>query len=228
MIDISNILGKKEGLHLEAKSARGGFPDSFWESYSAFANTDGGVILLGVEEKPDHSLYVTDGLTDAEKMKNDFWNMVNNRQKVSHNIVTNSMVYVVQIEGKNILVVEVPRAERTIRPVYKGQDPRNGTFRRWNEGDHLCSVEEVGSILRDASFSATTQSMAIGMFSKAPTQTTSGIRLKMKCFFVTSTLLLWPMMGNIIQPRQDCSCLGTNTKSQDTFPVTSLITRKTV
>lgn len=30
MIDISNILGKKEGLHLEAKSARGGFPDSFW------------------------------------------------------------------------------------------------------------------------------------------------------------------------------------------------------
>ena len=47
--------------------------------------------LLGVEEKPDHSLYVTDGLTDAEKMKNDFWNMVNNRQKVSHNIVTNRM-----------------------------------------------------------------------------------------------------------------------------------------
>ena len=91
MIDISNILGKKEGLHLEAKSARGGFPDSFWESYSAFANTDGGVILLGVEEKPDHSLYVTDGLADAEKMKNDFWNMVNNRQKVSHNIVTNRL-----------------------------------------------------------------------------------------------------------------------------------------
>ena len=154
MIDISNILGKKEGLHLEAKSAKGGFPDSFWESYSAFANTDGGVILLGVEEKPDHSLYVTGGVTDAEKMTNDFWNMVNNRQKVSHNIVTNSMVYVVQIDGKSILVVEVPRAERTIRPVYKGQDPRNGTFRRWNEGDHLCSVEEVGSILRDASFSA--------------------------------------------------------------------------
>ena len=91
MIDISNILGKKEGLHLEAKSARGGFPDSFWESYSAFANTDGGVILLGVEEKPDHSLYVTDGLTDAEKMKNDFWNLVNNHQKVSHNIVTNRL-----------------------------------------------------------------------------------------------------------------------------------------
>ena len=91
MIDISNILGKKEGLHLEAKSARGGFPDSFWESYSAFANTDGGVILLGVAEKPDHSLYVTDGLTDAEKMKKDFWNLVNNRQKVSHNIVTNRL-----------------------------------------------------------------------------------------------------------------------------------------
>ncbi len=50
----------------------------FW----AFANTDGGCILLGVKERDDHSLYVV-GLKDAEKMKKDFWNMVNNRQKIS-------------------------------------------------------------------------------------------------------------------------------------------------
>lgn len=154
MIDLSHILGMKEDCHLEAKSAKGGFPDSFWDSYSAFANTDGGTILLGVEEKTDHTLYMKDGLADAEKMKNDFWNMVNNRQKISHNIVTNSMVYVATLENKDILVVEVPRAERTARPVYKGQDPRRGTYRRWNEGDHLCSIEEISAILRDASNSS--------------------------------------------------------------------------
>lgn len=123
MIDLSNILSQRENDHLEAKSGKGGFPDSFWETYSAFANTDGGTILLGVEERPDHTLCLKDGLNDAEKMKNDLWNMVNNRQKVSHNILTSKMVYAARLEGKDILVVEVPRAERTVRPVFKGQDP---------------------------------------------------------------------------------------------------------
>lgn len=151
MINLTNILSQCEDAHLEAKSAKGGFPDSFWDSYSAFANSDGGIILLGVEENSNHTLYIQDGLADAVKMKESFWRMVNNRQKISHNIVTNSMVYIAQLEGKNILVVEVPRAERTTRPVYKGLDPRLGTYRRWGEGDHLCSLEEVTSMLRDAS-----------------------------------------------------------------------------
>lgn len=153
MIDLTNILAKNEDYLIEAKSAKGGFPDNFWETYSAFANTDGGTILLGVEETHDHVLYMQDGLADAQKMKETFWKLVNNRQKISHNIVTNSMVYIDQLEGKDILVVEVPRAERTTRPVYKGQDPRLGTYRRWGEGDHLCSMEEVSAMYRDASSS---------------------------------------------------------------------------
>ena len=34
----------------EFKSARGGFPGSFWETYSAMANSDGGIVILGVRE----------------------------------------------------------------------------------------------------------------------------------------------------------------------------------
>ncbi len=45
-----------EDVDFEAKLAagrdgHGAVPDSFWESYSAFANTNGGVVLLGVEAK---------------------------------------------------------------------------------------------------------------------------------------------------------------------------------
>lgn len=61
---------------------------------------------MGVEEKNDHTLYIQDGLTDVEMMKNTFRKLVNNRQKISHNIVTNSMVYVAQLGGKDVLVVE--------------------------------------------------------------------------------------------------------------------------
>lgn len=40
-----------ESFDLEFKSAKGGFPKSFWESYSSFANTEGGIIVLGISEK---------------------------------------------------------------------------------------------------------------------------------------------------------------------------------
>jgi ATP-dependent DNA helicase RecG len=39
-----------ESDDLEFKSARGGLPLSLWETYSAMANSSGGVILLGVED----------------------------------------------------------------------------------------------------------------------------------------------------------------------------------
>ncbi|MGM9833408.1 MAG: helix-turn-helix domain-containing protein, partial [Candidatus Limisoma sp.] len=84
--DIKTLNTYKENSRLEAKSAKGGFPNSIWETYSAFANTNGGVILLGVKETKDGILQPESGI-DAEKLRKDFWNMVNNRQKVSANIV---------------------------------------------------------------------------------------------------------------------------------------------
>ncbi len=140
----------KENSLLEVKSARGGLPNSLWESYSAFANSEGGVIVLGVKENAkDGSLYV-EGLDDVHKLLKDFWNMVNNRQKVSCNILTDSMAVSDKLEGKDVIVIRVPRAERTSRPVYVGSDPRTGTYRRNFEGDYHCSIDEVSLMIRDS------------------------------------------------------------------------------
>jgi len=43
---------------IEYKSAQGGFPKEFWKTYSAFANTNTGIILLGVEEKRNGSFII--------------------------------------------------------------------------------------------------------------------------------------------------------------------------
>ncbi|MDE6243046.1 MAG: ATP-binding protein [Muribaculaceae bacterium] len=95
-----------------------------------------GVILLGVREEKDGKLVPED--VDIEKLEKDFWNMVNNRQKISANIITHNMVQTEVIDGKNILVIHVPRAERMARPVYVGMDPKSGTYRRNHEGDYHC------------------------------------------------------------------------------------------
>lgn len=150
MLNIQNLADYEENYRIEAKKAKGGLPNSVWETYSAFANTDGGIILLGVDEKDGHTLVAT-GVEDTHKLKSDFWNMINNRQKVNINILTNGMVKEYEVDGKTVLAIEVPRADRRHRPVYVGADPMKGTYRRDFEGDYLCTPDQVAALYRDAS-----------------------------------------------------------------------------
>ena len=150
MFDIQLLDTYREDNRLEAKKARGGLPHSLWETYSAFANTDGGLILIGADEQQDGTLIPT-GLTEEEvrKMKKQFWDIINNRQKVSDNILTDKEVYPEQFDGSVILVINVPRAQRERRPVYIGGDIFSGTYKRNSSGDYHCTKDEVRSMLRD-------------------------------------------------------------------------------
>ena len=48
--EIKRLVAKSENAAVEFKRARGGVPADFWPSYSSFANTDGGVIILCARE----------------------------------------------------------------------------------------------------------------------------------------------------------------------------------
>ena len=65
-------IDSRETMHFEAKLARGGLPRSLWETYSAFANTDGGTIALGVKERPDKTLEIV-GVEDPDRLMRDFF-----------------------------------------------------------------------------------------------------------------------------------------------------------
>ena len=116
-IDITKIVEYREDNRLEAKRASNGLPSSLWETYSSFADTDGGAILLGVDEDKRGNLTVT-GVNDADKLLKDFWHIINNRQKVSINILTEKDVTVENIDGKDVIIIHVPIAEHSLRPFH--------------------------------------------------------------------------------------------------------------
>lgn len=146
---IDNIDQYCENNRLEAKKAKGGLPHSVWETYSSFANTHGGIILLGVSEKSDQS-FVVSGLDNPEELIKNFWDDINNTNKVNINILTNNAVSIEKINGKQIIVIRVPRADRTFKPVFIGKDMFTGTYRRNGEGDYHCTRDEISAMFRDA------------------------------------------------------------------------------
>jgi ATP-dependent DNA helicase RecG len=147
--DILSAVDAGEAKDWEFKSAKGGLPGSMWETYSAMANTDGGVIVLGVEQR--ERKFTVSGLDDPAAMKANFWSTINNRGKVSANLLTDDQAEIKTVSGKAVLVVVVPRADRRQRPVYVGQNPLLGTYRRNYEGDFRCNEDEVGRMLADRS-----------------------------------------------------------------------------
>lgn len=138
----------REGNRLEFKAAQSGLPQSLWETYSSFGNTDGGMIILGAVETKNKDIIVT-GLPNAYKTIVDFWNGVNDPSTVSENILHNKDVAIQTINGKEVVVIEIPTLPRFRKPVFIHNDLLRGTFKRNNEGDYHCSREEIQAMLRD-------------------------------------------------------------------------------
>lgn len=146
MLDFDNLQNYRENNRIEAKQALGGLPESIWETYSAFANAEGGIILLGVEELPDKTLHALD-LLDPQWLIDDFWTILNNPEMVSANILTEENVQIQNVDGKQIIAITVPQAGERDRPVYIENDVYRGSYRRSGEGDYRCSREEVDAML---------------------------------------------------------------------------------
>ena len=146
--DMAQFDSYREDNRREVKKARGGLPNSLWETYSAFANCYGGIIILGVKENKDGSWYMT-GLDNATKLRKDFWDTINNKNKVSVNLLTDNDLEIYEENNHVIMAIHVPKAKREQKPVYINGDVFNGTFRRNWEGDYHCDRSEVLAMLRD-------------------------------------------------------------------------------
>lgn len=150
--DLYSLIVNKENSQIEAKCCQYALPNSIWETYSAFANTNGGVIILGAsEDKITHELSIT-GIDQPEKVKKEFWDNINNPRKVSNNLLLDSDFNEFKLDdGKTIFIIHVPKARLELRPVHINDDMINGSYKRNHEGDYHLTRAEISTMLRDAS-----------------------------------------------------------------------------
>jgi predicted HTH transcriptional regulator len=137
----------RESIALECKLALGrdglgALPEDFWPTYSAFANTEGGLVVLGVRERGQR--FQVEGIAKVGKVRKELFDGLNNRQKISANLLSDSDVREHVLDGKVVLLITVPRASRKHRPVHLTTNPFAGhTFRRLNEADCALPDDEV-------------------------------------------------------------------------------------
>lgn len=160
---LESLMEGYESTDIEFKSAKGGFPGSLWETYSAFANTQGGVIVLGVKEKDGRFMIDNLSVDQIQRYKSDLWNGLNNKSICSTNILKDGDVQDGEYNGSYVLVINVPRAQRTQIPIYIKNNPDN-VFKRNHEGDYQCTPDNVRRMYADADVEHTRDSRILPEF----------------------------------------------------------------
>lgn len=137
----------REKYIMEYKEATN-LPKSFWETYSSFSNTSGGIIVLGVKEALPENQIV--GVGNSEKIIADLWNQLSNPNKVSFRNVGNEDVIPIRVdEARTIIVIVIREAPENMKPVYlDGREPNS--YIRTGDGDRKATADELKAMVRNA------------------------------------------------------------------------------
>ena len=130
----------------EAKEAGKDLPKDIWKTVSAFSNTNGGVIVLGVKDQGKGSLEIT-GVENPDKIQSDF---ITTLRSGKFNIQLSSKGRLFTIEGRKVITFRLPPMPRQAKPVYYNDDIRN-TYIRQGATNQKASKDEIGRMLREAS-----------------------------------------------------------------------------
>ena len=141
--EIMELLNIGENREVEFKESYKKLLKSLWETYSSFANTRGGIIILGIKENKETKMCTIEGVEEVNNILKDFWNTINNSEKVSCNILNDDCLEIMKAENRMLIIVNVPNANRQDKPIYINNNPITGTYKRYHDGDYRCNKKEI-------------------------------------------------------------------------------------
>lgn len=144
--DLLAALQSIEWNDIEFKEAAWAVPKDALSTVSAFANTEGGHLVFGVKQA--NSTFTVTGVTDADKIQNDFLGQVRDTNKVSVFLPIGGTIH--DLADGTVLAFYIPEAERHQKPVYLDGNPKKAHIRRGGRDD-TCTGDELLRFIRDAS-----------------------------------------------------------------------------
>lgn len=147
--ELLNRLKDIEWDDFEVKEASGGIPKSMWETVSAFSNTAGGWIILGIKETKVRSVsaYEITGVEKAEKMEQDIISTLRSVSKFNVPILASAQL--LYFDSNAVLAFHIPVSAN--KPVYFGNN-LNNTFVRIGSGDQRATDIEIDILMREKTF----------------------------------------------------------------------------
>ena len=132
-----------EWYDFEVKEAKSELPKSIWETVSAFANTSGGWIVLGIRQVSRD--FIISGVDNIEKLEQDFLGTIRSQK---FNAPIDAQISKFDIDGKKVLAFHVASSPQ--KPIYFN-NPQN-TFIRFGSGDQRATNAEITAMFRKISF----------------------------------------------------------------------------
>jgi ATP-dependent DNA helicase RecG len=121
---------------VEVKRAERQLPEQLWKTLSAFANAQGGVLLLGVDETAGFEIV---GVADPTKIQKDFASLCDNMEPPLRAVVD-----VHEIDGRQVIVAEIPEVPAEQKPCYyRPLGLGQGSYIRVADGNRRLTDYEV-------------------------------------------------------------------------------------
>ncbi len=141
-----NKLSRENGC-IEYKLCAHKLPGTFWETYSAFANTAGGTIILGVQENAHHAPTI-EGVVNPEKIITDLFSTASSLEKVNLNLLKEENISIETSDDKKFICIIIPEAPMNKKPVYLKKNMKLTYIRKY-DGDHIATDEELRAFVRN-------------------------------------------------------------------------------
>ncbi|WP_433371624.1 ATP-binding protein [Streptosporangium sp. CA-115845] len=144
--ELTEIVGNLRALggdiaDVEVKASRTELPKSTRETLSAFANTHGGVLILGLDETKG---FAPTGVRDPVRLSSDLAALCSADMEPA----LRPLIRIHDFEGVKLVVAEIPEVDPSRRPCfYRGVGMTKGSFVRVGDGDRRLSSYEVQVML---------------------------------------------------------------------------------